>query len=115
MAKATVTIRGLDMGLLKIAKTNAEVRGKTLAVWLNDAIMDKLHQEESEINELKEVVKETTTKGVFEVPFGTVKVGLDYSVDGISICAAGKKGNKEIVSYSPIKIHEMGYQIFWIR
>ena len=112
----TITIRGLDKELLIEARSSAIRKGKSIAKWLNEAISDKLYQESLNIHDLDSIAEDTGIDGIYKVPKGTVKVGEDYSIKGSRICAAGRRGNEEVVTYeSPSTIHNQGYQIFWIR
>ena len=117
MAKVTLTIRGIDSELLKQARSSAIRRGMKSSQWLNEAIREKLIKDASDLPYNLDVVAERTdVDGVFRVPKGTVKVGNDYTIDGRFICAAGRKGDEEVVTYmSPATIHDLGYQVFWIR
>jgi len=116
MATVTVTIRGLDKELLRGAKASAVRKGISMARWLNDAISDKLYQESLVVYELEALAEVTNVEGVFKVPKGTVKLGDDYSIRGHRLCAAGRKGDEEVVTYkSPSTIYDLGYRIFWIR
>lgn len=116
MAKVTLTIRGLDRELLRQARINAARHGIRVSKWLNKAISAKLIEDALIIHDLDDVAKPTNTDGVFCVPKGTVKVGNDYSINGHYLCAAGRKGDEEVVTYqSPSTIHDLGYQVFWVR
>lgn len=116
MATLTVTIRGLDKELLRGAKASAVSKGISMGRWLNDAISEKLYQESLVVYELDTVAEVTNVEGVFRVPRGTVKLGEDYSIQGRRLCAAGRKGDEEVITYqSPSVIHNQGYRIFWIR
>lgn len=115
MQKVTLTIRGLDRDLLRQARINAARQGMRISEWLNNAISEKL-QNDFVIYNLDDVAEPTGVDGVFRVPKGTVKVRDDYTIADRYLCAAGRKGDEEVVTYqSPATIHDLGYQIFWIR
>jgi hypothetical protein len=117
MAKVTITIRGIDSGLLRQARASAIRQGMRTSNWLTEAIREKLIKDKVDLPfNLDTVAERTEHKGVFRVPLDTVKVGSDYTIDGRYLCAAGRKGDEEVVTYmSPATIHNLGYQIFWIR
>ena len=117
MAKVTLTIRGIDSGLLRQARASAIRQGIRSSKWLNEAIREKLVKDKVDLPfNLETVAERTEHEGVFQVPVGTVQVGSDYTIDGRYLCAAGRKGDEEVVTYmSPATIHDLGYQIFWIR
>jgi hypothetical protein len=115
MTRVTLTIRGLDRDLLKQARINASNRGIRISDWLNEAISAKIIEEFGPHN-LDDVAESTDVDGVFRVDKGTVKVGSDYIIKGRYLCAAGRKGDEEVITYkSPDTIHKMGYQVFWVR
>ena len=117
MTKVTLTIRGIDRELLKQARASAIRQGIKSSQWINEAIREKLIKDASDLPyNLDVVVKPTDVDGVFLVPKGTVKVGNDYTINDRYLCAAGRKGDEEVVTYqSPSTIHDLGYQVFWVR
>ncbi len=117
MAKITLTIRGIDNELLKQARANAIRKGMKGSEWLNEAIREKLVKDATRLPYNLDVIAEPTdVEGVFRVPKGTVEVGNDYTINGRYLCAAGRKGDEEVVTYqSPGTIYDLGYQVFWVR
>ena len=117
MSKVTVTIRGIDVGLLRQARASAIRQGMRTSEWLIEAIREKLVKDKVDLPlNLDIKAEQTEHEGVFRVPLGTVQVGNDYTIDGRYLCAAGRKGREEVVTYmSPATIHDLGYKIFWIR
>jgi len=117
MKKITVTIRGMDDELVKQVKIKSIRDGVKPADWLNDAIKQKLLQEAMDLPyNLDSIAERTDVVGVFRVPVGTILVGNDYVIEGRKICAAGRKDDEEVVTYdNPGSIHNLGYQIFWVR
>jgi hypothetical protein len=117
MQKITLTIRGIDVDLIRQARSKATRQGMRTSEWLNEAIREKLVKDAIDLPYNLDGIAETTeTEGVFRVPPGTIMVGTDYTVDGRYICAAGRKSKEEAVTYNnPGTLHNQGYQIFWVR
>lgn len=119
MPKITLTIRGIDADLIKQARTKAINHGMRISEWLNEAIQEKLVKHAlDDPYDLDKDAKPTKHEGVFWVPYGTVHVGVDYTIAGRRLCAAGRKEEEEeeVVTYkSPSTINDLGYQLFWIR
>jgi len=117
MPKITLTIRGIDVDLIKQARLKAIREGVKTSQWLNEAIREKLIKDAMDLPYNLDVIAEATEQeGVYRVPKGTIMVGTDYTVDGRYICVAGRKKEEEVVTYnSPGILHNLGYEIFWVR
>lgn len=117
MPKITLTIRGIDVDLIKQARSKAIRQGMKTSEWLNEAIREKLVKDAIDLPyNLDGIAEATAQEGVYRVPPGTIMVGTDYTVDGRYICAAGRKKEEEVVTYnSPGTLHNLGYEIFWVR
>ncbi|MBM3942060.1 MAG: hypothetical protein FJ316_03880 [SAR202 cluster bacterium] len=117
MKMITLTIRGLDGDLITLARSKAARMDVKLSKWLNEAIREKLVKDALDLPfNLDGIAEPTEHEGVFSVPPGTIMVGSDYSICGNLLCAAGRKKGEEVVtSDSPGTLHNLGYEIFWVR
>ena len=117
MPKVTLTIRGVDIDLIKQARSKAARQGMKTSEWLNEAMRDKLVKDAIDLPyNLDGIAEATEQKGVYRVPTGTIMVGNDYTVNRRYICAAGRNKGEEAVTYnSPGTLCDLGYEIFWVR